>query len=124
MIRVLLIGSGGFIGAVLRYVISGLSVKYLGASFPYGTLIVNIIGAFLIGFIMEASLNLWPISLEFRMFLTVGILGGFTTFSTFSYETVSFIGNGSYLLASLNVIFNIFLCIMGTLLGRYLAQIA
>lgn len=124
MLRILIIGSGGFVGAILRYIISGLSIKYLGNTFPFGTLLVNIIGGLLIGFIMEASASFWTMSADFRMFLTVGLLGGFTTFSTFSFETVGQLSNGNYFLASLNIILNVFLCIFGTLLGRFLAQMA
>ena len=99
MNKLLYVGIGGFIGACLRYIISTNSSKLLGAEFPYGTLIVNIIGGLLIGFIMELSLTTDLISPNLRLFLTTGIMGGLTTFSTFSYETISLFNDGSYMLA-------------------------
>lgn len=122
MFRVLMVGIGGFIGASLRYIITGLSTKAFGDSFPYGTLIVNVLGGFLIGFIMEASAGLWPISPNTRLFLTTGILGGLTTFSTFSYETVSMLMAGSYLMGGLNAGLNLFLSLLGVWLGKLSAQ--
>ena len=88
--RILMVGLGSSIGGILRYMISTMSAKYFG-NFPLGTLIVNIVGGFLMGMIMEASTSIWPISDDMRIFLTTGIMGGLTTFSTFSYETVSFL---------------------------------
>lgn len=117
-----MVGIGGFIGASLRYIITGLSTKAFGDSFPYGTLIVNVLGGFLIGFIMEASAGLWPISPNTRLFLTTGILGGLTTFSTFSYETVSMLMAGSYLMGGLNAGLNLFLSLLGVWLGKLSAQ--
>jgi len=121
LFRILVVGIGGFIGASLRYIITNLSIKILGNSFPYGTLFVNILGGFLMGFIMEASISLWPISINMRTFLTTGILGGLTTFSTFSYETISMISNGHYLIGFINVCLNLILSLFGVWLGKFLA---
>ena len=120
--RILIVGAGGFIGAALRYIVTGLSSKGLGDNFPFGTLIVNVIGGLLIGFIMEASLNL-PISANLRIFLTTGILGGLTTFSTFSYETVSLVSDGRYLLGGLNAGLNVFLALAAVWAGTSLARV-
>ena len=109
MFRILIVGIGGFVGASLRYIISGLSIRVFGDSFPYGTLFVNILGGLLIGFIMEASVSLWPVSPNIRIFLTTGILGGLTTFSTFSYETINMLSDGSYLMGGINAGLNLFL---------------
>jgi len=123
LIRFLIAGIGGFIGAALRYIITNLSVKVLGNAFPYGTLFVNISGGFLIGFIMEASNGLWSISLNIRTLLVTGILGGLTTFSTFSYETMNMINDGHYLMACINACLNLFLSLLGVWLGKFLAQV-
>ena len=123
MYQVFIVGLGGFIGASLRYIISMLCLRWLGTFFPYGTLFVNILGCFLIGFIMELSGGLCPISSNVKLFLTVGILGGFTTFSTFAYETMNMLTKGNYLWGMTNILLNLFLCIVGVILGKYFAQI-
>lgn len=123
LFRILIVGVGGFIGASLRYIISGLSIRVFGDSFPYGTLLVNILGGLLIGFIMEASVSLWPVSPNIRIFLTTGLLGGLTTFSTFSYETISMLSDGSYLMGGINAGLNLFLSLFCAWLGKFLAQV-
>lgn len=112
------VGIGGFIGASIRYVISVYSSRFLGTEFPFGTLIVNFLGGFLIGLIMELSLTHNLISQNLRLFLTTGIMGGLTTFSAFSYETVTLFNNGSLMLAGLNVGLNLFLSLAGVVLGK------
>lgn len=120
--RILIVGIGGFLGAALRYVISGATSKFFG-DFPLGTLIVNVVGGLLIGFIMEAGTSSWPISANMRIFLTTGILGGLTTFSTFSYETISFVSEGEYLMGALNAGLNLFLALFACWGGRTIAQL-
>lgn len=121
--KILLVGIGGFIGASFRYIISGLFVRFVSESYPYGTLFVNILGAFLIGFIMEYSLNYSIISPNFRLLLTTGMLGGLTTFSTFGYETIGMLSEGSYLLGSLNVLLNVSFSLIFVVIGRFVAQV-
>lgn len=116
--KILYVGIGGFLGAALRYVVSLASAKLLGTEFPYGTLIVNAAGGLLIGLIMEFSIATDLVPPGLRLFLVTGVLGGLTTFSTFSYETMSLVGDGSYLLAALNAGLNLFLCLGGAALGR------
>lgn len=122
MQNILFVGLGGFIGASLRYIISIHSSKLLGSQLPYGTLIVNVLGGFFIGLIMELSIknNLIPHNL--KLFLITGLMGGLTTFSTFSYETVALFSGGSYILGMLNTALNLFLSISGVLLGKLLTQ--
>lgn len=98
-------------------------MKLLDSSFPYGTLSVNILGSFLMGLIMEAGLYTWNISPYTRTVVTVGFLGGLTTFSTFSYETVSLLHDGSYFLGGLNIILNVVLCLCGLWLGKSIVHI-
>lgn len=122
MQNILFVGLGGFIGASLRYIITMHSSKLLGSQLPYGTLIVNVLGGFFIGLIMELSIknNLIPHNL--RLFLITGLMGGLTTFSTFSYETVTLFSGGSYILGMLNTALNLFLSISGVLLGKLITQ--
>lgn len=120
--RILMVGLGSLIGGMLRYMISTVSAKYFG-NFPLGTLIVNIVGGFLMGMIMEASTSIWPISADVRIFLTTGIMGGLTTFSTFSYETVSFLSEGEYLMGGLNAGLNLFLALFACWLGKTVVQL-
>lgn len=121
MQKLLYVGIGGLIGASSRYLISLHAARVFGTEFPYGTLIVNILGGFLIGFIMELSLGTDLISPNFRLFLTTGLMGGLTTFSTFGYETITFFSEGNYLLGALNASLNLFLCLAFVVLGKYAA---
>jgi len=119
--KLLFVGMGGLIGASLRYLISIYTARVLGTDFPYGTLFVNILGGFLIGFVMELSLGTDLISPNLRLFLTTGLMGGLTTFSTFGYETISLFNEGSYILGSLNAGLNLFLCLGFVILGKLAA---
>ncbi|RDY29216.1 fluoride efflux transporter CrcB [Romboutsia weinsteinii] len=117
MIKVLYIGLGGFIGAILRYLVSVEAAKYIDSKLPAGTLIVNILGGLLIGFIMQLTKDSNVISDELKLFLTTGLMGGLTTFSTFSYETVNLFSREHYLLAGINILLNVLLSILGVVIG-------
>ena len=117
MERFLYIGFGGFIGSVCRYGLSSVLYRVLGDRFPYGTLAVNIIGCFTIGFIMTLFETRFLVQPYLRLFITVGILGGFTTFSSFSFETIEMLKGGNILLGVLNVLGSIVLCLVATWLG-------
>jgi CrcB protein len=98
---VVLIGTGGFIGSVLRFYVSRLVQDFFLSSFPYGTSVVNVIGCLLIGFIYGiAEKGTW-LTPEWRIFLTVGLCGGFTTFSTFSSENFQLLRDGQFMQAIL-----------------------
>ncbi len=124
MTKLLLIGAGGFIGSVLRYVVSGL-VQTMSQSiaFPYGTLAVNILGCLSIGFISELADSRALISGDTRVFLIVGILGGFTTFSAFGNETMNLIRDGETALALMNVGAQVLLGLGAVWLGYTLAYV-
>jgi fluoride exporter len=122
MQNVLCVGLGGFIGASLRYIISINSTKLFGAQFPYGTLIVNVVGGLFIGLIMELCITTNAISPSLKLFLITGIIGGLTTFSTFSYETVTLFIEGNYTAGMLNTVLNLFLSIAGVIIGKFIAQ--
>lgn len=121
MIKLLYVGIGGALGAMLRYIISLSSSKIFLTQIPCGTLIVNVLGGILIGFLMELSLSTELISPNLKVFLTTGILGGLTTFSTFSYETISLFSNGNVFFGTLNICLNLFLSLGGAVLGQYFA---
>lgn len=103
-LKIAAVGSGGFIGAVSRYLLSLLAQsQFPGSSFPYGTTLVNLLGCLLIGFIAGLfEMKSWAHP-EIRLFIFVGILGGFTTFSTFSHETFLLWENGKILMSLINV---------------------
>jgi CrcB protein len=130
MLNLLLIFLGGGVGCVLRYLISNgmfilLSDMFGSRNFPYGTLIVNISGSFLMGLLLPITLKHFPLnSAHLGALLLVGFLGGYTTFSSFSIETFTLIETGQIALALLNISLNIILSIsltgLGLLLGRAL----
>jgi len=113
----------GALGALSRYGLSVIAQRVLGNGFPYGTLMVNIIGSLLIGFIMHAGINTDIIPRSLRVMIAIGFLGAFTTFSTFSYETVRFLENGAWFSGIINVVANIGLCILATLSGMLIGRI-
>jgi CrcB protein len=123
MIKVLLAGLGGFIGSALRYVISTFFYKLLGTDFPYGTFVVNVLGSFLIGFFMGLVENGFVISSNWRAFIAIGLLGGFTTFSSFSYETVELIKQGARLSAIANIVYTVLNCLAGAYVGGVIAKL-
>lgn len=120
---VLIVGAGGFIGAAARYLVSLICSKWFGSSFPVGTLIVNMTGGFLIGFIMQLSFKTGAISPNMQLFLTTGILGGLTTFSTFSHETVTMFMDGRIMIGSINAAFNLLLSLAFVVVGKLAANI-
>ena len=122
MQKVICVGIGGFIGASMRYLISIQSSKLLNSSIPLGTLIANVLGGFLIGVIMEISMSTDLISPNLKLFLTTGIMGGLTTFSTFSYETISLLSDGKYLLGIGNIFVNLILSLGGVVLGTSICK--
>ena len=117
MIKILFIGIGGFIGAVMRYWISGITYDKFGISFPYGTFAVNIIGAFILGLLITLSETRFILHPNLKIALTVGILGAFTTFSTFCYETVALMQTGDFYKAFLNIFLSLLVGIIAVLLG-------
>lgn len=119
---VLLIAVFGALGCLTRYFMSGWVYNLLGRGFPTGTFAVNIVGAFLIGLIMEFSMRSTLISPSLRIGLTIGFLGGLTTFSTFSYETFRLLEDGELLIAATNVLVSVVICLLFTWLGILAAR--
>ncbi len=112
----LLIALGGAGGSLLRYLIGGAVQRMSAGGFPVGTMFVNVSGCFLIGILLRQFLNM-QVSPELRAFLIVGFCGGFTTFSTFSAETLGLIEGGEYGRATGYVILSVVLCLVATLTG-------
>lgn len=119
---ILLIACFGALGCLTRYYVSGWVYDLLGRSFPYGTIVVNILGAFLIGLIMELGLRSTVLPGSLRIGLTIGFLGGLTTFSTFSYETFRLLEDGELLVATSNVLLSVVVCLFFTWLGIHTAR--
>ena len=122
LISALVVGLGGFLGALARYGLSGLVQRQVpGTAFPYGTLVVNLVGCLAIGVIVGLVETRQLFGAEFRRFALVGILGGFTTFSTFGYETFAMLREAEYLRAILNVGVQVLLGLALVWLGYNLA---
>jgi len=118
----LAIGTGSFIGGVLRYLLSQfIQSKFLSA-FPFGTLSVNIIGCFLIGLVFGLT-DRGNLTQEWRLFLATGLIGGFTTFSAFSNETFGLIRDGQFWYASAYIMFSVFVGLAATFLGHAVTKL-
>ena len=118
----LVIGTGSFIGGISRYLITHFVQEKFLSTFPFGTLIVNIIGCFFIGFVfgLTDKVNL---NQEWRLFLTVGLLGGFTTFSAFSNETFCLFREGQFWYATAYILTSVFLGLAATFMGNTTTKI-
>ncbi|WP_028775132.1 fluoride efflux transporter CrcB [Shewanella waksmanii] len=119
MINVLYVAMGGAIGAVFRYLISILAISLFGSGFPFGTLIVNVLGSFMMGLIYALG-QVSEVSPEIKAMIGVGLLGALTTFSTFSNETLLLIQSAQWIKAFLNIALNLSLCIFMVYLGQQL----
>lgn len=125
--RVVLVAIGGALGSVARYLVALGAARALGADFPYGTLIVNLAGAFLIGFVHELALDSILMPDQARLFLATGLMGGLTTYSAFSYETVRLAQAGAWTRATINVGLTtaacLMLCVLGMLAARFVLRV-
>jgi CrcB protein len=123
MTQLLLVGAGGFIGSILRYAVSGLAYRLLpAATFPLGTLVVNVAGCFLIGYGSGLADTRQMFSAQTRVFLFIGLLGGFTTFSTFGYETLALARSSQEARALVNVALHVVLGLAAVWLGYSLSR--
>ena len=119
--RLLLICFGGACGTAARYGVEVAAIRWLGVDFPYGTLMVNVVGSFLIGVIQEVALSTTLVPETLRLVLAVGVMGGFTTYSAFSYQTIRLAERGA-VPAALNVLLTTGLCLGACVLGLFVGR--
>jgi len=117
MLSIIAIGAGGAIGAILRYIMANSLINYIFYSIPIGILSCNVLGSFLLGILYSWVSKDGFISEDFRLFLQVGLIGSFTTFSTFALEVFFFTEKGEYTLAIIYILLSVFLSIIGLILG-------
>ncbi|WP_438970657.1 fluoride efflux transporter CrcB [Methylophaga sp.] len=117
MQQILAIAAGGAVGAVLRFILSNNIYRVVGRDFPYGTMAVNVLGSLLMGFLFITMVERQIVSVEWRSAILVGLLGAFTTFSTFSMETIALLEDGELLRAMMNVILSVLFCLVATWVG-------
>ncbi len=120
---ILVIALGAALGANLRYGVSIWSAQRWGTAFPYGTMLINVLGSLAIGLVLVLLTTRLAVSDVWRLLIVTGFLGGFTTFSTFSYETYGLLVNGSWLEAGLNLLGSVGLGMLGVFLGAGLARL-
>jgi CrcB protein len=116
------IAVGSAIGGVSRYLVGGLSQRLAGGTFPAGTLLINVTGSFLLGFVLRYGIETTTLTPEVRAFLTIGFCGGYTTFSSFSYETIALAEDGQWTRAALYVTLSVGLSLVATFLGVVAAR--
>jgi CrcB protein len=121
--RTLVVGTGGFLGASARYLLGGAIYHWLPATFPWATFLINVTGCFGIGFLAVLAEERMLLGPGARLFLMVGVLGGYTTFSTFGYETIALLRDGSLAAASLNVLGQVALGLLAVWAGMAAARV-
>ena len=123
MLMYLWVAIGGAFGSVGRFWLSGLIANRFGGTFPWGTIIVNVTGCLVIGFFntLTGTEGRWLVSPAARTFFMIGICGGYTTFSSFSLQTLNLANDGEWLYAGANILFSVVLCLLGVWIGHALA---
>ena len=121
--RTLVVGMGGFLGASARYLLGGAIYRWLPATFPWGTFVINVTGCFGIGLVVGLAEERMILGPTTRLFLTVGVLGGYTTFSSFGYETMVLLRESSFGAAAFNVLAQVALGLLAVVAGAAAARI-
>jgi CrcB protein len=119
MLKVIIVGFGGFFGSIFRYLIYLLSHNVIGSNFPFGTLLVNVLGCFLIGLIYQIFNDVISLSDNLKLFMTIGFLGGFTTFSAFSLDIFFLYQFNSKLVAIIYIFITLILSLLAMLGGMW-----
>ncbi len=122
MLNIIIVGLGGFIGAIARYAIGLWIGQKWGRSFPLGTFVVNVSGSFFIGLLMIFFTERFMLNPQWRLLLVVGFLGSYTTFSTFEYETGALIKDGQWLVALMNITFSVIAGFIALKAGELIAK--
>ncbi len=120
--KILCIGIGGFLGAIMRYAVARFSMFIFGNTIPFGTFIVNVIGSFILGYFYTVTMERVFLPDYWRFAISVGFLGAFTTFSTFSVETLMLFEDGAYMWGLINIFANVFLSLAAAFFGISLAR--
>lgn len=123
MLNIFLVFVGGGMGTLVRYWMGGAIQRWTGSTLPYGTFVVNALGCLMIGVLMTCLEERFLGDPSLRICLTIGILGGFTTFSTFSYETVEMLRGAEYFYAAVNVSLTVFTCLVATYVGTVIGKV-
>ncbi|MCX4189556.1 fluoride efflux transporter CrcB [Methylophaga sp. OBS3] len=123
MTQLFAIAAGGAVGAVLRFLMSTGIYRVVGRDFPYGTMAVNVIGSFFIGLMFILMVERLSLTPEWRAGILVGLIGAFTTFSTFSFETLALLDEGELLKSVMNVLLSVVLCLGATWLGMMMGRL-
>jgi CrcB protein len=123
MVNYIVVGAGGFIGAITRYILAMWIGQKWGRTFPMGTFVINVSGSFLIGLLMTLLTERFMANPQWRLLLVVGFLGAYTTFSTFEFETGKLFKDSELLLAGLNVVLSVFLGFVALKTGEVIARI-
>jgi CrcB protein len=123
--KYLMVGIGGFLGSISRFWLASYVGQRMGTRFPYGTFLVNISGCFLVGFcmtVLSERINLNP---NYRYLIPIGFIGGYTTFSTFEFETLRALQEGQFMMGSLNIVLSVLVGLLmvwtGAMVGRAVA---
>jgi fluoride exporter len=122
-VRYLVISLGGVLGANARYLLGNWVAARYGTSFPYGTMLINVSGSFIIGFFLVLTTERFVVHPNWRLFFAVGFLGAYTTFSTFSFETATLIQDGSWWLGLANIFWSVVLGLVAVLAGMALGRL-
>jgi fluoride exporter len=122
-VNFVMVSLGAIVGANLRYILSRYAAKVLGPVFPYGTLIINISGSFLVGWFMIWTTERVLVDPRWRLLLVVGFCGGFTTFSSYAFESMAYFEQGQWLLMATNILVNNLLCLAAAVAGMALARV-
>tara|TARA_B100001142_G_scaffold328222_1_gene387794 strand:- start:472 stop:849 length:378 start_codon:yes stop_codon:yes gene_type:complete len=123
MLKVIIVGFGGFFGSIFRYLIYLLSNNLIGYSFPFGTILVNVLGCFLIGLIYQIFSDTISLSDNLKLFMTIGFLGGFTTFSAFSLDVFLLYQSNSKLVAIIYIFITLVLSLLAMLGGMWIFKV-
>jgi CrcB protein len=123
MARFLLVCAGGAVGTGARYLLSTWLLRFAGPAFPWGTLAVNVLGCFLLGAVMEVGITTDLLSPTTRLTLATGVLGGFTTYSSFNYETLRYLQEDNWLLALANLAATVLICLLAGVLGTWAGRV-
>lgn len=122
IVNLAIVGIGGFFGAITRYSLALWIGQKWGRSFPLGTFVINVSGSFFIGLLMSLFTERFMMNPQWRLLLVVGFLGAYTTFSTFEYETGRLVKDGEWLIASMNVVFSVFVGFLALKIGELIAK--